>query len=343
MNLKQKILVTGGLGYIGSHTAVALQEAGYEVVIIDDLSNSELFVLDRITQITGIEPEFHQIDLKDADLVNEFFQNNKVDGVIHFAAHKAVGESVQKPLMYHKNNLLGLLNVLEAMKGNEVDHFIFSSSCTVYGQADKMPIDESAPIKKAESPYAKTKQMGEEILEDFVAAFEKNVISLRYFNPVGAHPSALIGELPKGVPNNLVPFVTQTAAGMREFLSVFGSDYPTRDGTAIRDYIYVCDLADAHVKALTRLIQKQNKSNLEVFNLGTGIGSTVLEVVKAFETVNNLKLNYKLVDRRAGDIIEAFADNSLAENELGWKPETSLEESMRTAWEWQRSLPKLEN
>ena len=334
----KKILVTGGLGYIGSHTAVALQEAGYDVVIIDDLSNSELFVLDRITQITGIEPEFHQIDLKDADLVNEFFQNNKVDGVIHFAAHKAVGESVQKPLMYHKNNLLGLLNVLEAMKENEVDHFIFSSSCTVYGQADKMPIDESAPIKKAESPYAKTKQMGEEILEDFVSAFEKNVISLRYFNPVGAHPSALIGELPKGVPNNLVPFVTQTAAGMREFLSVFGSDYPTRDGTAIRDYIYVCDLADAHVKALTRLIQKQNKSNLEVFNFGTGIGSTVLEVVKAFETVNNLKLNYKLVDRRAGDIIEAFADNSLAENELGWKPETSLEESMRTAWEWQKSL-----
>lgn len=339
MNNKQKILVTGGLGYIGSHTAVALQEAGYDVVIIDDLSNSELFVLDRITQITGIQPKFHQIDLKNEELVNEFFQNNKVDGVIHFAAHKAVGESVQKPLMYHKNNLLGLLNVLEAMKDNEMDHFIFSSSCTVYGQADKMPIDESAPIKKAESPYAKTKQMGEEILEDFVAAFEKNVISLRYFNPVGAHPTALIGELPKGVPNNLVPFVTQTAAGIREFLSVFGSDYPTRDGTAIRDYIYVCDLADAHVKALIRLIQKKNKSNLEVFNLGTGIGSTVLEVVRAFETVNNLKLNYKLVDRRAGDIIEAFADNGLAENELGWKPETSLEESMRTAWEWQRSLP----
>lgn len=339
MNLKQKILVTGGLGYIGSHTAVALQQAEYDVVIIDDLSNSELFVLERITQITGIQPEFHQIDLKDGVLVNEFFQNNKVDGVIHFAAHKAVGESVQKPLRYHKNNLLGLLNVLEAMKENDLDNIIFSSSCTVYGQADKMPIDESAPIKKAESPYAKTKQMGEEILEDFVAAFEKNVISLRYFNPVGAHPSALIGELPKGVPNNLVPFVTQTAAGIREFLSVFGSDYPTRDGTAIRDYIYVCDLADAHVKALTRLIQKKNKSGLEVFNLGTGIGSTVLEVVQAFEKVNNLKLNYKLVDRRAGDIIEAFADNSFAEKELGWKPETSLDESMRTAWEWQKSLP----
>ncbi len=339
MNLKQKILVTGGLGYIGSHTAVALQEAGYEVVIIDDLSNSELFVLDRITEITGTKPEFHQIDLKNEELVNEFFASNKIDGVIHFAAHKAVGESVQKPLMYHKNNLLGLLNVLEAMKENGLDNFIFSSSCTVYGQADKMPIDETAPIKKAESPYAKTKQMGEEILEDFVAAFEKNVISLRYFNPVGAHPSSLIGELPKGVPNNLVPFVTQTAAGIREVLSVFGSDYPTRDGTAIRDYIYVCDLADAHVKALTRLIEKKNKSNLEVFNLGTGIGSTVLEVVNSFEKVNNLKLNYKLVDRRAGDIIEAFADNSLAEKELGWKPETSLEESMRTAWEWQRSLP----
>jgi len=336
--LKHKILVTGGLGYIGSHTAVALQEAGYEVVIIDDLSNSELFVLDRIAEITGIKPEFHQIDLKDKDLVNEFFASNKIDGVIHFAAHKAVGESVQKPLMYHKNNLLGLLNVLEAMNENEVDYFIFSSSCTVYGQADKMPIDETAPIKKAESPYAKTKQMGEEILEDFVAAFEKNVISLRYFNPVGAHPTALIGELPKGVPNNLVPFVTQTAAGIREFLSIFGSDYPTRDGTAIRDYIYVCDLADAHVKALTRLIEKKNKSNLEVFNLGTGIGSTVLEVVNSFEKVNNLKLNYKLVDRRAGDIIEAFADNSFAEKELGWKPETPLEESMRTAWEWQKGL-----
>lgn len=338
LNLKQKILVTGGLGYIGSHTAVALQEAGYEVIIIDDLSNSELFVLDRIKQITGIRPEFHQIDLKDSNLIDEFFRLNKVDGVIHFAAHKAVGESVQKPLMYHKNNLLGLLNVLEAMKENKVDHFIFSSSCTVYGQADKMPIDETAPIKKAESPYAKTKQFGEEMLEDFVTAYDKNVISLRYFNPVGAHPTGLIGELPKGVPNNLVPFVTQTAAGMREYLSVFGSDYPTRDGTAIRDYIYVCDLADAHVKALTRLIEKKNKSGMEFFNLGTGVGSTVLEVIQSFEKVNHLKLNYKLVDRRAGDIIEAFADNQKAEKELGWKPETSLDESMRTSWQWQKGL-----
>lgn len=337
MNL-EKILVTGGLGYIGSHTVVALQEAGFGVVIIDDLSNSELFVLDRISKITGTKPDFHQIDLKDEKSVQQFFSENKIDGVIHFAAHKAVGESVEKPLMYFKNNILGLLHVLAAMKENEVDHFIFSSSCTVYGQADQMPIDEAAPIKKAESPYAKTKQMGEEILEDFVEAFEKNVISLRYFNPVGAHPSALIGELPKGIPNNLVPFVTQTAAGIREQLSVFGNDYPTRDGTAIRDYIFVCDLADAHVKALRRLLENKNKENLEIFNLGTGIGSTVLEVVQTFESVNDLKLNYKIVGRRAGDITEAYADNTKAAKELGWEPETSLEESMRTAWKWQKTL-----
>lgn len=334
----KKILVTGGLGYIGSHTVVALQEAGYEVVIIDDLSNSELFVLERILEITGTKPEFHKIDLKNSESVKTFFDENKIDGVIHFAAHKAVGESVQKPLMYFKNNLLSMLNILEEMQVRNFDNFIFSSSCTVYGQADEMPINESAPIKKAESPYAKTKQMGDEILEDFTSAYGKNAISLRYFNPVGAHPSALIGELPKGVPNNLVPFVTQTAAGTRDYLSIFGSDYPTRDGTAIRDYIYVCDLADAHVKALTRLIEKKNKSDLEIFNLGTGIGSTVLEVVKSFEEVNNLKLNYKLVDRRAGDIVEAYADNDLAEKELGWKPETSLAECMRTAWEWQKGL-----
>lgn len=336
--MNKKILVTGGLGYIGSHTVVALQEAGFGVVIIDDLSNSELFVLDRISEITGTKPDFHQIDLKDEKSVQQFFSENKIDGVIHFAAHKAVGESVEKPLMYFKNNILGLLHVLAAMKENEVDHFIFSSSCTVYGQADQMPIDEAAPIKKAESPYAKTKQMGEEILEDFVSAFEKKVISLRYFNPVGAHPSALIGELPKGIPNNLVPFVTQTAAGIREQLLVFGNDYPTRDGTAIRDYIFVCDLADAHVKALRRLLENKNKENLEIFNLGTGIGSTVLEVVKTFESVNDLKLNYKIVGRRAGDITEAYADNTKAAKELGWEPDTSLEESMRTAWKWQKTL-----
>jgi len=336
--LKQNILVTGGLGYIGSHTVVSLQESGYDVVIIDDLSNSELFVLDRIEEITHKKPVLHQMDLKDEKLVKKFFSENKIDGVIHFAAHKAVGESVEKPLMYFRNNLLSLINLLEAMKENEVDNFIFSSSCTVYGQADKMPIDENAPIKKAESPYAKTKQMGEEILEDYVTAFHKNVISLRYFNPVGAHPSSLIGELPKGVPNNLIPFVTQVAAGIREELSVFGNDYPTRDGTAIRDYIYVCDLANAHVKALNRLIEKKNHKNLEIFNLGTGIGSTVLEVIDAFEKANDLKLKYKVVGRRAGDVIEAFADNTKAENELNWKADTPLEVSMKTAWNWQKTL-----
>ena len=335
-----KILVTGGLGYIGSHTVVALQNAGYEVVIIDDLSNTEINVLDKITSITGTKPSYFEIDLKNQDKVNEFFKTNKIDGIINFAAHKAVGESVEKPLMYYRNNLLGLINLLDAMKDFDADNIIFSSYCTVYGQADKMPIDEQTPLKKPESPYGKTKQMGEEILEDFSAAFDKNVICLRYFNPVGAHPTAKIGELPKGIPNNLIPYVTQTAAGIREALSVWGDDYPTRDGTAIRDYIDVNDLADAHVKAVTRLIENKNNSKLEFFNLGTGTGSTVLEVVHAFEEANDLKLKYEIKERRAGDIIEAYANNSLAEKELGWKPETKLSESMRTAWEWQKSLEK---
>lgn len=335
-----KILVTGGLGYIGSHTVVALQNAGYEVVIIDDLSNTDIDFLDRITSITNIKPAYFEIDLKNQEKVNEFFQQNNVDGIIHFAAYKAVGESVEKPLMYYRNNLVGLLNVLDAMKDFDTDNIIFSSSCTVYGQADKMPIDEKTPLKKPESPYGKTKQMGEEILEDFSSAFDKNVICLRYFNPVGAHQTAKIGELPKGVPNNLIPYVTQTAAGIRETLSVWGDDYPTRDGTAIRDYIDVNDLADAHVKAINRLVEKKNKSKLEFFNLGTGTGSTVLEVVNAFENANDLKLNYQIKERRAGDIIEAYADNSFAENELGWQPKTTLAESMRTAWEWQKGLEK---
>ena len=335
-----KILVTGGLGYIGSHTVVALQNAGYEVVIIDDLSNTDIDFLDRITSITNIKPAYFEIDLKNQEKVNDFFQQNNVDGIIHFAAYKAVGESVEKPLMYYRNNLVGLLNVLDAMKDFDTDNIIFSSSCTVYGQADKMPIDEKTPLKKPESPYGKTKQMGEEILEDFSSAFDKNVICLRYFNPVGAHQTAKIGELPKGVPNNLIPYVTQTAAGIRETLSVWGDDYPTRDGTAIRDYIDVNDLADAHVKAINRLVEKKNKSKLEFFNLGTGTGSTVLEVVNAFENANDLKLNYQIKERRAGDIIEAYADNSFAENELGWQPKTTLAESMRTAWEWQKGLEK---
>ncbi|MBV7440674.1 UDP-glucose 4-epimerase GalE [Weeksellaceae bacterium TAE3-ERU29] len=338
--MSKKVLVTGGLGYIGSHTVVELQNEGFEVVIIDDLSNSEDFVQERIEKISGKPVETHILDLKDQEAVDEFFSHQDIQGIIHFAAHKAVGESMEKPLMYYRNNIVGLLNLLEAAKENDVDNVIFSSSCTVYGQADKLPIDESAPIKKAESSYGKTKQMGEEILEDFSRAFKKHVIALRYFNPIGAHPTALIGELPKGVPNNLIPFVTQTAAGIRECLSVFGDDYPTRDGTAVRDYIYVVDLAKAHVKALKRLLNGENKEDYEVFNLGTGTGSTVLEVINAFEKANGVKLNYKITDRRAGDITAAYADNSKASKELGWNPDTSLEEALKTAWEWQKSLAK---
>lgn len=333
-----KILVTGGLGYIGSHTVVALQNAGYEVVIIDDLSNANVDFVDRITSITNVKPSFYEIDLKDQEKVNQFFRENKIDGIIHFAAHKAVGESVEKPLMYYRNNLVGLLNILDGMKDFNTDNIIFSSSCTVYGQADKMPINENTPLKKPESPYGKTKQMGEEILEDFSNAFNKKVICLRYFNPVGAHSSSRIGELPNGIPNNLIPYVTQTAAGIREYLSVFGGDYPTKDGTAIRDYIDVNDLADAHVLAIARLLENKNKSKLEFFNLGTGKGSTVLEVVYAFENANNLKINYQIKERRLGDIVEAYANNSLAAAELNWQPKVSLTDSMLTAWEWQKSI-----
>ncbi len=333
-----KILVTGGLGYIGSHTVVELLQEGFEVVIVDDLSNSERFVLDRIEQITGKKPDFFEFDLKDADKTQQFFSDNKIDGIIHFAAHKAVGESMEKPLKYYKNNVVGLINLLESSQENGVNNIIFSSSCTVYGQADELPISESAPIKKAESTYGKTKQMGEEILEDFANIFKKNVISLRYFNPIGAHPSALIGELPKGIPNNLIPYVTQTAAGIREQLSIFGDDYPTRDGTAIRDYIYVVDLAQAHVKALQKLLLDNENPPFNIYNLGTGNGSTVLEIVQAFDKANNLKLNYKIVGRRAGDIVAAYADNKKAAKELNWQPTTSLETALKTAWDWQKTL-----
>lgn len=334
----KKILVTGGLGYIGSHTVVALQNAGYEVIIIDDCSNAEENFLARITSITNIKPSYFKIDLKDEKEVRSFFEANHVEGIIHFAAYKAVGESVQKPLMYYRNNLVGLINVLESMQDFDVNNIIFSSSCTVYGQADVMPIDEQTPLKKPESPYGKTKQMGEEILEDFSATYQKNVICLRYFNPVGAHQSAKIGELPKGIPNNLVPYVTQTAAGIRECLSIWGDDYPTRDGTAIRDYIDVNDLADAHVKAMTRLINGENKSTLEYFNLGTGTGSTVLEVVNAFQNANEVKVNYQIQGRRDGDIVEAYANNTLAKTELGWEPQISLQESLRNSWKWEQGL-----
>jgi len=330
-----KVLVTGGLGFIGSHTVVELQNEGYEVVIIDNLSNSKIEVLEQITSITGIKPQFEEFDLLDKPKVTSFFKTNKIDGVIHFAASKAVGESVEKPLLYYNNNLGSLLNVLEAMLATNQDHFIFSSSCTVYGQADEMPITENASIKPAESPYGNTKKIAEDILNDTTKVHKLNAIALRYFNPIGAHPSAKIGELPIGVPQNLIPYVTQTAAGIREQLSVFGDDYPTQDGTAIRDYIHVVDLAKAHIVALKRLIDSNNKTALEFFNIGTGKGSSVLDVIKAFEKATEQKLNYKIVPRRAGDITEAYADTTLANTELGWQSEKTLEEALGDAWKWQ--------
>jgi len=332
---KKKILVTGGLGFIGSHTVVALQNEGFEVVIIDDLSNSKIEVLDGITSITGIKPEFVQFDLKKKDLVAQFFKTHKIDGIIHFAASKAVGESVEEPLKYYENNISTLIYLLQESIKNKVENFIFSSSCTVYGQADELPITENAPIKPAESPYGNTKQIGEEILRDTARVEDINVIALRYFNPIGAHPSTKIGELPIGVPQNLIPFVTQTAAGIRKELQVFGDDYPTPDGTAIRDYIHVVDLAEAHVAALNRLLKKENKSKFETFNVGTGEGSSVLEVIKAFEKVSGKKLNYKIVGRREGDITSAYADTTLVNKELGWKSKLNLEDALKSAWEWQ--------
>lgn len=331
----KKILVTGGLGFIGSHTVVELQNEGFEVVIIDDLSNTSLSVLDSITEITGKKPDFHQIDLRVKNDVKNFFDNNNIDGIIHFAAFKAVGESMSKPLDYYENNLGTLVYLLQEMRDRKLDNFIFSSSCTVYGQADELPITENAPVKTAESVYGNTKQIGEEILRDTSKAHDLNIIALRYFNPIGAHPTVKIGELPLGVPQNLIPFITQTAAGIRKELSVFGDDYPTKDGTAVRDYIHVVDLAKAHIAALQRLIHKKNKEAFEYFNIGTGKGSSVLEVIKAFEKVNNLKLNYKIVDRRPGDVTAAFADTTIANKELNWKTEKSLEEALASAWQWQ--------
>lgn len=335
-----KILVTGGLGFIGSHTVVELQSKGFDVIIIDDLSNSSIEVLDGIASITGITPIFEKLDLKDKVKVQAFFKKHKdIEGVIHFAASKAVGESVEKPLLYYENNINSLVYLLQELKKLETANFIFSSSCTVYGQADELPITENAPIKKAESPYGNTKQIGEEIIEDTCRVHENiHAISLRYFNPIGAHESTKIGELPIGVPQNLVPFITQTAMGIREYLSVFGDDYPTPDGTCIRDYIHVVDLAKAHVVAFERLINNKNSTNYESFNIGTGKGSSVLEVIKSFEKVSGRKLNYKIANRRVGDIISAYADTSKANNELGWKAHLTLDDAMLSAWKWQNTL-----
>ena len=335
-----KILVTGGLGFIGSHTVVALQKKGYEVIVIDNLSNSSLKVIEGITNITSATPDFHKLDLRDKLELNTFFKSHQdISGIIHFAASKAVGESVKNPLLYYENNLAALAYLLQNIIKLPQQNIIFSSSCTVYGEADQLPISEDASIKPAISPYGNTKQIGEEIILDTCKAFGKlKAISLRYFNPIGAHPSAEIGELPLGTPQNLVPYITQTAIGRRDHLSVFGDDYPTTDGTCIRDYIHVMDLAEAHVVALERLMSSKTDTNFEVFNLGTGIGSSVLEVVNAFESASGEKLNYSIVDRRAGDVVAAYANTEKANKILGWKAKRSLEQALKDAWTWEKSL-----
>ena len=334
-----KIVVTGGLGFIGSHTVVELQNEGYEVIAIDNLSNSSESVLDGIFNITGKKPIFEKMDLRDKASVQDFFKkHNDVAGVIHFAASKAVGESVGNPLLYYENNINALVYILQELTALPNANFIFSSSCTVYGQAEKMPITEDAPVQQAMSPYGNTKQIGEEIITDTAKVSSLNSILLRYFNPIGSHPTAEIGELPLGVPQNLVPFITQTAIGLREKLSVFGSDYPTIDGTAVRDYIHVVDLAKAHVIALKRLLNKQNLDKVETFNLGTGTGSSVLEVINAFEKVSGQKLNYQIVGRRDGDITEAYANTDKANTILGWKAQSSLEDSLESAWKWEQKI-----
>lgn len=337
-----KILVTGGTGYIGSHTVVELIEAGNEPIIVDNLSNSNINVLDGIKGITGKTVPFYQVDVTDIDALKKVFSENKgINGIIHFAASKAVGESVKEPLKYYGNNLVGLMNILKCMKEFGVGSLVFSSSCTVYGQPDVLPVTENAPIKPALSPYGNTKQICEEIIRD-TAASDSNIhaILLRYFNPIGAHPTALIGELPLGVPQNLIPYVTQTAAGIRECLTIFGDDYDTPDGSCIRDYINVTDLAKAHVVAVSRMENGKQKQSVEVFNIGTGKGTSVFEIVNSFEKVTGVKLNYKVGPRREGDIEKVWADASFANNELGWKAEKSLDETIASAWNWQKSLKK---
>jgi UDP-glucose 4-epimerase len=335
---KKKILVTGGTGYIGSHTAVELINDGFDVVIVDNLSNSSIDMLDGIAKITGVRPAFEQFDLCDQEKTKQLFKKYPdIEAIIHFAAYKAVGESVAKPIMYYRNNLASLLNLLEVMNENPKIGLVFSSSCTVYGQPDVLPVTEAAPIKKASSPYANTKQISEEIIQDTIQANNAvKAIALRYFNPIGAHASALIGELPIGVPQNLVPFITQTAIGLRQQLSVFGNDYNTPDGSCIRDYIHVVDLAKAHVVAIKRLIENKNKTHFEIFNLGTGKGVSVLEMVNAFQKVTGVKLNYKIVARRAGDVEQVWANTSYANDELGWKAQSTLEETLLSAWNWEK-------
>jgi len=334
-----KILVTGGLGFIGSHTVVELQSEGFEVVIVDNLSNSSEEVLKGIVAISGKMPLYEKLDLREKATVQNFFKkHNDIAGVIHFAASKAVGESVENPLLYYENNINTLVYLLQELQQKQDANLIFSSSCTVYGQAEVMPITEDASIQVAMSPYGNTKQIGEEIITDVTKVTNINAILLRYFNPIGAHPTAEIGELPIGVPQNLVPFITQTGFGLRKELSVYGDDYPTPDGTAIRDYIHVVDLAKAHVIAMQRLLNKKNLAKVETFNLGTGTGSSVLEVINAFEKVSGQKLPYKIVDRREGDITSAYANTDKANNVLGWTAKSTLEEAMASAWKWEQKI-----
>lgn len=338
--MKKKILVTGGTGYIGSHTAVELIEEGFNTIIIDNLYNSEADVVDRIRKITGVKPHLEVFDLCDQDKLKKFILKHRdISAIIHFAAYKAVGESVIKPLEYYRNNLLSLVNLLDIMKDYDIPSLVFSSSCTVYGQPARLPVTEDAPLQPATSPYGNTKQIGEAIIRDTTICNQKiKAISLRYFNPIGAHPSALIGELPRGVPENLVPYLTQTGYGIREELKVFGNDYNTPDGSCIRDYLHVVDLAKAHVVAIKRLIEGKNKSDYEVFNLGTGQGVSVFEAIRSFERVSGIKLKYKIAGRRAGDIEKIWADPSYANKELGWKTLSSLDEAMKTAWDWEKFI-----
>ncbi|WP_282015033.1 UDP-glucose 4-epimerase GalE [Marinifilum flexuosum] len=338
--MKKQILVTGGTGFIGSHTVVELQNSGYDVVIVDNLSNSKIEVLDQIEAITGIRPKFENFDLTDKQKVNDFFNEYaNLEAIIHFAASKAVGESVEKPLMYYHNNLNSLMNIMECMNDFNVNNLVFSSSCTVYGQPDKLPVTEQTPRTEAESPYGNTKSICEDIIRDTVHANSSlKGIALRYFNPIGAHETAKIGELPLGVPNNLIPFLTQTVAGIRPELSVFGNDYDTPDGSAIRDYIHVVDLAKAHVVAIERLLENKNQNGYEYFNVGTGNGVSVLEIIESFERATGEKVPHKIVDRRAGDIEKIYADTTYANNELGWKAESTLDETLLSAWKWQENI-----
>ena len=340
--MQKKVIVTGGTGYIGSHTAVELITEGFEVVIIDNLYNSDISVLDGIHAITGVTPKFYDYDICDSARLSEIFRaEGRIDAIIHFAAYKAVGESVRKPLDYYRNNLTSLMNLLDMMERHGTPVLVFSSSCTVYGQPDTLPVTEASPVKEAASPYGYTKQAGEIIIRDTLASRPSHkAVSLRYFNPIGAHPTAHIGELPRGVPENLVPYITQSAIGLRDELKVFGTDYNTPDGSCIRDYLHVVDLAKAHVVALRRLMAGENKTNYEVFNLGTGTGVSVLEAIAAFERATGVKLKYTLTDRRAGDIEKIWADPSLANRELGWKTEISLDEAMETAWRWENKIKK---